>query len=98
MNKKWIAAALLFTGSLAFAGVSVIVPYEEDMSEKPVQKKQMTPEEQQKQAEFQERIRQRDAKRQEAQKAHDEFVRQQREKHQEEARNKQVQMQHDQQK
>lgn len=73
-------AVLLFSGSLAFADVSVIIHDEKAADSKP-----MTEAQKEKEALFQQRIRERNAKCVEDQKAHDEFVRKQREMHHEEA-------------
>ena len=94
MAKRLAAALLFLAGSLVSAGVSVIVPYE-DEAEKPAVKKELSPEEQKQEAAFRERIRQRDAARLEQQKAHDAFVREQREKHEAEVQRQKAAQQED---
>jgi hypothetical protein len=87
MNKRWVAAALLLAGSMAFAdSVKVIVPFEEGSTAKPAEKKQLSPEQQRQEELYRERIRQRDEMNAQSHKAHEEFVREQRKKHEEQER------------
>jgi len=78
MQKSAAAALLILCGTAAFAGVMVIVPYEEESSGEPVKQKPLTEEQKKHEALFRERIKARDAKRQEAEKARQEFQTQQR--------------------
>ena len=74
MNKSMFAGICLLMGSLASGlSISVIVPYEEE--ETPAPKKELSAEQKKQEADFQERLRQRDAEREKAKEAQEKFRR-----------------------
>ena len=86
MLKKGLAAAVLMTGTLSLAGVTVIVPQDEDEPSKPVTEKPLSETQKQQQALLKERIKKRDELLRKQQQEHEAFVREQRQKHEEQAR------------
>jgi hypothetical protein len=86
MLRLGLAAALLTAGTLSWAGVKVLVPQDEEKTQKPVAEKPLNETQKAQQALLKERIKKRDEMLQKKQQEHDAFVREQRQKHEEQAR------------